>query len=364
MKIGIITIHRANNYGAALQCYALQRSLEALHYEVQVIDYRQPDTEEAYQPVSISRICKESHSLMQLLKDLFLIPLRYRNARGFNKFRNKYLNCTSPIYRKEDIPQDFDVYLLGSDQLWSVLCTGNNVEEVFWGNFKHSPRSVINGYAISGTISSLETIGKNRVKKFLENFCQLSCREKDIAAWIQNNTGYKCRVDIDPTLLVDDAVWQDLEKTNKKTFIPYLLSYYLLPEQKAIVKNYAKKAGLKYVELGYIASSPTDFLTLIKNASIIVGGSFHLAVFSIIFRKQFYIIRKESDSDIRSEHLLKQLNLQERMISISTFLTITHNTKICYDGINEKLAILKGKSMEYLASFKIKYNQTINEPSQ
>lgn len=45
MRIGILTLHRANNYGAALQCFALQETLVALGYEVYVIDYRQPDTE-------------------------------------------------------------------------------------------------------------------------------------------------------------------------------------------------------------------------------------------------------------------------------------------------------------------------------
>lgn len=50
MKIGILTLHRANNYGAALQCYALQCTLQSLGYDAWVIDYRQPDTERSYRP--------------------------------------------------------------------------------------------------------------------------------------------------------------------------------------------------------------------------------------------------------------------------------------------------------------------------
>lgn len=42
MKIGILTFHCAHNYGAMLQCYALQEYLKGRGDEVYVIDYR-PD---------------------------------------------------------------------------------------------------------------------------------------------------------------------------------------------------------------------------------------------------------------------------------------------------------------------------------
>lgn len=48
MKIGILTFHRAINYGAVLQAYALQRHLENQNVEVDVIDYRSEVIEESY----------------------------------------------------------------------------------------------------------------------------------------------------------------------------------------------------------------------------------------------------------------------------------------------------------------------------
>jgi len=42
MRIGILTFHCAHNYGAMLQCYALQEYLVAQGHEVSVVDYR-PD---------------------------------------------------------------------------------------------------------------------------------------------------------------------------------------------------------------------------------------------------------------------------------------------------------------------------------
>jgi hypothetical protein len=39
MNIGIITFHRAHNYGAVLQCYALSQVLKHMGNDVEVIDY-------------------------------------------------------------------------------------------------------------------------------------------------------------------------------------------------------------------------------------------------------------------------------------------------------------------------------------
>ena len=47
MKVGILTFHRAINYGAVLQCYALKETLSGLGHDVYVIDYRQPYVEQA-----------------------------------------------------------------------------------------------------------------------------------------------------------------------------------------------------------------------------------------------------------------------------------------------------------------------------
>ena len=39
MKIGILTYHRAENYGALLQAYAMRTYLQSLGHEVEFVDY-------------------------------------------------------------------------------------------------------------------------------------------------------------------------------------------------------------------------------------------------------------------------------------------------------------------------------------
>ena len=42
-KVGIITMHKVVNYGSALQAYALQRVIEKLGYDCEIIDYVYPN---------------------------------------------------------------------------------------------------------------------------------------------------------------------------------------------------------------------------------------------------------------------------------------------------------------------------------
>ena len=49
-KIGIITFHRAKNYGAVLQAYALQHTLEQLGSDCEIVDYKCENIDNGYKP--------------------------------------------------------------------------------------------------------------------------------------------------------------------------------------------------------------------------------------------------------------------------------------------------------------------------
>ena len=94
MKIGILTFHRAHNYGAVLQCYALQEILKGMGHDVEVIDYRQQWIEDFYDLFGWNMIRRNSGSPSQLfrhlkgnLKKWLLAPAK---ARNFQKRELKY----------------------------------------------------------------------------------------------------------------------------------------------------------------------------------------------------------------------------------------------------------------------------------
>lgn len=351
MKIGIITFHRANNFGAVLQCYALQETLRHLGYEAEVIDYREPFTELIYNPVRWD-IMKQGLSRPRLMAGYLLkvFPERYKRAKEYNAFREKYLNCSCKIKKGEDMPQDIDVFLIGSDQMWSLHPTGYKIEPVYFGEFKIPATSNIQGYAISSNIQSLHTIGKERLSKYARNFKRLSFREKAICDEVEKLTGCRGKVVLDPSLLLDFEDWNKLTTHNivKKK---YILTYFLHeessdPEFKKKVQQFAQRQGLELVDMFDIAFSPVNFLNAIKHAECILAASFHAVAFSLLFQKTFYALKTNDGKDIRYINLMEALGIN-RLIE-SNALPALCPTAIDYEKVNNKLKELRIDSLEYL----------------
>ena len=76
---------------------------------------------------------------------------------------------------------------------------------------------------------------------------------------------------------------------------------------------------------------PSEWLTWLSNASLVLTDSFHCALFSIRFGKDFYIFQRfaannKRGQNSRIENLLSRTGLEDRMIAWETspeaFLTI------------------------------------------
>ncbi|MDP1553169.1 MAG: hypothetical protein Q8M06_09165, partial [Methanobacteriaceae archaeon] len=55
MKAGILTLNSAHNFGASLQAYALQKTLENLGFETKIINYRYKKIDYVYNPYRRSK---------------------------------------------------------------------------------------------------------------------------------------------------------------------------------------------------------------------------------------------------------------------------------------------------------------------
>ena len=73
MRIGILTFHCAHNYGAVLQCYALQQYLHSLGHDIFVINYRPKYLLEPYSVVPNMKVTSFIHWTKMLLN--FISPI-------------------------------------------------------------------------------------------------------------------------------------------------------------------------------------------------------------------------------------------------------------------------------------------------
>lgn len=350
MKIGILTFHRAHNYGAVLQCYALQEVLKSMGHEVWVIDYRQPFIEELYSPFNIHRLkglLLHPRGIYHYFKSVFH---RLRKQKIYTEFLNKHIRLTKPC--QNDIPEDFERYVIGSDQLWGLHCLGGVADDVYLGNFRHNSLSKKIGYAISTNLNSLKALNNNdSLKDSVANFARLSMREEFAADYIENETGTKPTVCLDPTLLTDEHIWKPLINDKWKDE-RYILMYEVrcLKDDPNMLQKKAKELADKYnckiIDLSSMAYSVEDFVSLFKYAQYVVTTSFHATVFSIIFDTPFYSIKLNDGHDGRYTNLLNALGLEICCVEKDS---IYSPQEIDFSSAKEKLDILRNSSFEFLS---------------
>ncbi len=350
MKIGILTFHRALNYGAVLQCYALQTVLQSMGHNVFVIDYRQSYTERIRKIFSFSHLLSQFKRIRSVARYLKNTSVRYRKRKQYDEFVRNFFNLTSVCYNNAEIPS-FPIYIIGSDQLWNDSILGNEFDPVFLGNFVKPANSEIYGYAISSSTNALERLLKNN-QEVISRFSALSFREKqlkEMAEKFSKTNLYQC---IDPTLLTEKETWLPLinKKWDSKN---YVLVYQIRGDRNVKKKireaasSYAKKYKLNIIDIDNDNPnySVSDFVSLFYYARYIVTSSFHGVAFSLIFEKNFTSYVLNETSDVRYVDLLSNLNLSSRLVPVGESLC---EEDIDYGGFSFVLNEYKSKSVEFL----------------
>lgn len=352
MKVGIITFHRAWNYGAVLQCYALQQAIKDLGHDVMVIDYRQPAIEKCYQAFSLKGSIKALLKPGKYSEQGFLYRNRIRKE--FTEFRDRFFDLTAPC-TQSSIPDDFDVYIIGSDQLWVPNWTGGYFDDVYLGNFKRAKHSRVLGYAISSNANSVSAMSTKEIDEIKSNFSALSLRESSIADLLRKRVNRDIHVDLDPTLLLNKSSWLPVVNgAQKKIENAYMITYHLPGRYNALDRQefmrrasiIANRQNLKIIDLSTFRYSVSDFVSLISNASLVLTSSFHATVFSLIFNRPLMALQLKDGYDNRYVELLHAVGAENAIYDVD-FLN-KDMKEIDYSEVNKKMDLLRYPSLEYL----------------
>lgn len=360
MQIKTITCHDVYNHGASLQAYALQTYLESLGHSVEIIDYKPDYLSGHYRlwtvdnPVFDKPFIKQLYLLAKLPGRLISL----KRKRLFDYFTQKYLKLSSHRYYsneklKEDPPKA-DVYIAGSDQIWNTLFQ-NGRDAAFYLDFAPRTSKRI-AYAASFATEDIVEDYKPFVKKMLQNFDYISIRER-CSLPLLCSLGREDGVAVcDPVFLLSKAQWEELLPQGQSEE-RYLLVYDTESSVsfRNIALRIAKEEGLKIYNvsgfrIGYAnkdlwASSPLDFVQLIRDAEYVVSNSFHATAFSIIFERNFCVINRSEDINERMRSLLLNYHLTERLV---TNYSVTLLDKIDYIKVKILLETDVNNSKEFI----------------
>lgn len=331
-KIGLLTFHRPINFGAVLQAVALAKGIELCGGECEIIDYINPAFEKAY-PILHKENCR---SLKGLLWELMMVPYRIKQKKDFGNFLKKNIRLTKPLTKldMDVIEKNYDAFIVGSDQVWNLKCSGNDIT-YFLDFIKEKPKY---SYAASFGDSSIAEGNKNMVKGFLESFSDISVREKSGLDILKDVTGRDFTQTLDPTLLLNQENWFEIVKDVKRVVKEnYILIYFMvqstatMQEIFSMANRIKEKYGYQIVVVGgsihkkkngimyYNVTSPEKFVSLFRDASYVLTSSFHGTAFSVNLKKNFYsYVKPDLSIQGRIESLLTKIGLENRAFSFAS----------------------------------------------
>lgn len=358
-RIGIITYHRSQNYGAQLQAYATRTALEQLGHRAEVIDCNH-----------IGEQKKLFHWNFRNLKaflgacrnNMLSLVCEKKRWRKFAEFSEHHIGLSAPCPTRAALEQlcaDYDAVITGSDQVWHPqICEGNTA---FFLDLPLRSEQKI-AYAPSFGVAKYSEAEAQCYMPLIQNIGHLSVREEAGQALIRKHLHREAPLVLDPTMLLTKEDWSALATPAR--YQRYLLYFTILdepPGTDAMVRRIAAERGLRIVRIGSLkdllkrdfinarASSPQEFLGLVRDAELVVTSSFHGTVFSILFEKDFLCVLNNNDRNSRLETLAAQLGTESRLVRrVAHFTLAAAPEKTDYAAVRARLAARREESLQFL----------------
>ena len=350
-NVGILTFHRALNYGAVFQAYALQKTLDSMGAEAEIIDYRAEFNEKRFQRKKLRDILHVRELYSVIFRNAYMTYSR-KTFEGFCRKMQMSEVCTTQNELRE-VCSKYDRIVSGSDQVWNIACTSGD-DSYFLPFLNDSQKKT--SYAASIGYQKLPEQFIEQYKTWISGFSEISVREKSAVDIVRELTGREVEYVVDPTLLLEKFDWLKLADESKVPEESFVLMY-LMSEDRELMRFAKKLARKENCKLLYINDrlfklpgavnlrdiTPEQWLGLFAKASYVVTNSFHGTVFSINFNKQFFVrYIPHSIANTRIRCALEEYGLLNREIDS------LDNTWCEYQTANTILAKNREHSLEFL----------------
>lgn len=320
VKIGILTFHRANNYGAILQGYSLFKRLKALgdDYDVKMINVNYSSRERSdFVKYNVRRFVPKFKNL--------------KNYYDMKRFIKKHIDMTSfKIIRTEEQgiryinKQKFDLIITGSDEVWKK----NEylpVPNIYW--LPHRLNASRMSFAATNNRTKYEIYteaDKKVIKDYLEGYELITVRDDHTKNFLKDFVNKPLYYMCDPTFLIDFEEIDISDKLKKasvnlnKPVIAFMGGY------KRLIDRVKDSFGNAYEYISFYQAipgtkfigdlDPLEFASVFKHCNLVITSFFHGTVFSIINGKPFISVEMKNYDGMESkiQNLLKGSGMEDR----------------------------------------------------
>ncbi|MBQ8541042.1 MAG: polysaccharide pyruvyl transferase family protein [Clostridia bacterium] len=356
---GILTFWNVPNYGTFAQAYALQK----------VIETQFPDSN----CKQIAYLNKHHFDFYYSLKPRYKILQRgfYFDLHdrllpwsSYNKKRKLFINAYKTIPHTEDLSAatlretEFDNVILGSDIVWDYSFKVFNNDPFLFGNGMKAKS--VNAYAASfGTVKK-GADHPEYVVNGIKKMAHISVRDENSADIIEEITGTRPEVVLDPTWLWDFRADPNIPKSKYENymivygqdfteeFIQGIVSYARAHDYKIICLDCNNDTYTWCdVILRQYQLSPMEWISLFRDAQVIATTTFHGLTFSLIFNKRFAFCKTDFIIAKASSFLMK-LGLYKLFTDDNNDVKAMIDYDWDYDKINAIIDKERSKSLAFL----------------
>ncbi|MDD5406634.1 MAG: polysaccharide pyruvyl transferase family protein [Sulfurovaceae bacterium] len=368
MKIGILTLPIAENYGGILQAIALYRLLHTQGHEVVLIYKKHYSKYVLLKKVIKTMLLNIPFHNFKNIKTNYKLNQERLERKAFHRpfVEKEIFNISEDLYTKKDLEEfakkeNFDAVIVGSDQVWRKAYIDDKYYKSYFLDFVDGNKTKKIACAASFGKDYWEGEGDSEdIARLLKDFTAISTREALGVDICKSSFSYnEAKHVLDPTLLIGKAFYIDeiISKYDTSNIPKGGLVTYVLDEaneKKEIIEFVQKRKELKGLHhlKGFNTSDVTfsvpQWVASFSNADFIVTDSFHGMVFSIIFEKEFIVIGNPKRGLDRFISLLSLLGLEDRLVFSVNDLNDKKLESIDYSRVNKILEDEKKKSLEFL----------------
>lgn len=371
-----------NNYGAALQGYALYTAVREMGFAPQFVRYRGGRFDKKYRwfsPFGVKRFLgRIYHNLLpgkevvrrRKLRQPYKKQIEERETM-FRRFADTHMTFWNKkrvswwsLKRKHPTTE---IYICGSDQIWNPHFKGERNDPGYFLAFAPKGAKKI-AYAPSFGCSDLPEAAKTDLAELLSDFAAISVREESGIDIVRKYAQREAKLVLDPTLLRTPEQWKEMARLPEGIPDQYILCYRFAESAhtKDTIEEMSRRLNLPVVSLSLsdeslkddfekvFCAGPQEFVGLIRNASVICTDSFHATVFSVLMKTPVCVFLRENyasgnSMNSRVYSLLKLLELEHLIVTQeSSAQCVEKIMQEDYSRAHEILAQRRKESIAYL----------------
>lgn len=366
MRICIATYFEGVNYGSRLQATALAEYFRGKGYEVAFIDGFSAKRFLLRHPSLI--LARVRNKLFTRERRAFFAPVQYDPSAARLKRLEDYTDAHCPRVnfdsdeKWESAMRNGDIFVSGGDIIWQPAI---GYPTRFMLDFVYFTDLTRFSFGSSMGRATLPNRLRRVYRKYLSGYRAVGVREAGTARLLQAVTGRPVEKVVDPTLLLDAAQW-DVFASRAQLSVKaepgrYILCYFVMddPEYWAYAEKLRAARGLEVIVLPMHAAderlpysvvldgTPYEFLWLIKHAAVICTDSLHACIFSLIYKKQFQLLRRARKAeDEKYDDFLSRYHLEP--CAVSDRSAPKPDADIDYASAHRQLDIDRKQAFAYL----------------